>query len=444
MVSSYKRSTSSRYADMPDQYTPCFFCGRLFSRADSARRHAKQCDQRAGRPIPTDVKRGRGPKACDRCALSKLACDTDEPCETCLSRGRRCSYDWVEGVLDARSKPTNPISSAPQVESWDPREASARTQDSNDATRSNVAKNEKTLFLLRYMSPDNKNILNVWNALETSSALPDEAGSPPRDLLEDVGQLLSHKNIDVWNFPLIWNNLMPSGMILDPLEAKDLGAPIFGDLNRTSLDQRLPELLDLIHLTDACDVSSASRSSRINARFIFEKLLGAHHKQLFEHKEFELMINGDHDCVSKTCDMHIELLNATVIVIYLQLGMTDKRKRCRMRMLRIHMLVNAGRTLSLFTTRKLATQETSCSTFAERWYDWIKTERRIRTAFAIFLIDSELAIFFRTLNQSLKSWKCYWDKKLSLEKLCNAEDLAESRLGEILYWLARLLVHIKP
>ncbi|EXK27593.1 hypothetical protein FOXG_20233 [Fusarium oxysporum f. sp. lycopersici 4287] len=108
------------------------------------------------------------------------------------------------------------------------------------------------------------------------------------------------------------------------------------------------------------------------------------------------------------------------------------------------MLVNAGRTLSLFTTRKLATQETSCSTFAERWYDWIKTERRIRTAFAIFLIDSELAIFFRTLNQSLKSWKCYWDKKLSLEKLCNAEDLSESRLGESLHWLARLLVHINP
>ncbi|KAH7196073.1 hypothetical protein DER44DRAFT_889159 [Fusarium oxysporum] len=124
--------------------------------------------------------------------------------------------------------------------------------------------------------------------------------------------------------------------------------------------------------------------------------------------------------------------------------MTDKRKRCRMRMLRIPMLVTAGRSLSLFTTRKLATQETSCNTFAERWYDWIKTERRIRTAFTIFLIDSELAIFFRTLNQPLKSWKRYWDQKLSLEKLCNAEDLAESRLGESLYWLARLLVHIKP
>ncbi|KAH7196072.1 hypothetical protein DER44DRAFT_875143 [Fusarium oxysporum] len=122
--------------------------------------------------MPTDVKRGRGPKACD----------TDEPCETCLSRGWRCSYDRVEGVLDARSKPTNPISSAPQVESWDPREDSASTQDSDDATRSNVTKNEKTLFLLHYTSPDNKNILDFRNALETSSALPDEAGSPPCDL----------------------------------------------------------------------------------------------------------------------------------------------------------------------------------------------------------------------------------------------------------------------
>lgn len=35
---------------------------------------------------------------------------------------------------------------------------------------------------------------------------------------------------------------------------------------------------------------------------------------VFEHKEFELMINGDHDCGSKACDMHIELLNAAAIV----------------------------------------------------------------------------------------------------------------------------------
>lgn len=41
----------------------------------------------------------------------------------------------------------------------------------------------------------------------------------------------------MWNLPLIWNNLMPSGMILDPLEEGDLGAPTFGDLNRTSLER---------------------------------------------------------------------------------------------------------------------------------------------------------------------------------------------------------------
>jgi hypothetical protein len=189
------------------QYPPVP-CTVSSTNSDSARRHAKQCDQRAGRPIPTDVKRGRGPKACDRCALSKLACDTDEPCETCLSRGWRCSYDRVEGVLDVRSKPTNPISSAPQVESWDPREDSATTQDSDDATRSNVTNSEKTLFLLRYTSPDNKNILDFRNALETSSALPDEAGSPPCDLQEDGGQLLSQDDIDMWNLPLIWKILL--------------------------------------------------------------------------------------------------------------------------------------------------------------------------------------------------------------------------------------------
>ncbi|EXL99447.1 hypothetical protein NOF04DRAFT_5041 [Fusarium oxysporum II5] len=35
---------------------------------------------------------------------------------------------------------------------------------------------------------------------------------------------------------------------------------------------------------------------------------------VFEHKEFELMVNGDHDCGLKACDMHIELSNAAAIV----------------------------------------------------------------------------------------------------------------------------------
>ncbi|SCO91055.1 uncharacterized protein FRV6_15183 [Fusarium oxysporum] len=133
-------------------------------------------------------------------------------CSTCgsvfSSKSYLARHERSQGVLDTRSEPTNPISSAPQVESWDSREDSVSTQDSDDATRSNATKNEKTLFLLRYTSPDNKNILDFRNALETSSALPDEAGSLPCDLQEDGGQLLSQEDIDMWNLLLIWKILL--------------------------------------------------------------------------------------------------------------------------------------------------------------------------------------------------------------------------------------------
>lgn len=48
-------------------------------------------------------KRGRKRKACDACALSRVACDGDSPCESCLLKGLDCIYGRVQHSLSAAS-----------------------------------------------------------------------------------------------------------------------------------------------------------------------------------------------------------------------------------------------------------------------------------------------------------------------------------------------------
>ncbi|KAF4333453.1 c2h2 finger domain protein [Fusarium beomiforme] len=427
--------------------------------SDSVLRHAKKCGHRAGRPIPAGIKRGRGRKACDRCALSKLACDTDDPCESCLSRGLECSYDRVDVACAPGSQPAIPL---PAVNCQTAERGIDNSIDSDDlqaASPPQITRSHSTLFLLQYTARENKNITDFRNALESCSILPHDPGSPPCGLQDGNGRFLSQEDCNAWDSPLVWNNIFPAGSMIAVLDGESIGISSLEDINRSSLEQRIPDILSLIHLDDHNDLYRHNGSSNAQIRPIFEKLLTisniyraleaffrrmypynlAIHRPtftvdkisprlflamvvagsiydsvqdmssltyksfdtlesiIFDNNEFELLTSGHHDCSLDCCSMHLDLLSAAAIVIYLQLGMNDKTKRSRMRMIRVPMLVTAGRNLSLFSTLKLDTHETPGNTFAERWYEWIKTEKRIRMAFSIFQIDSELAIFFRTM-----------------------------------------------
>ncbi|KAI0409645.1 hypothetical protein F4802DRAFT_604323 [Xylaria palmicola] len=71
----------------------CPFCAAVFSRVDSARRHAKRCPERGGRALLAR-KRGRKTKSCDQCSRVKVHCDAGRQgvCERCASRGLACSF----------------------------------------------------------------------------------------------------------------------------------------------------------------------------------------------------------------------------------------------------------------------------------------------------------------------------------------------------------------
>ncbi|CZR42823.1 uncharacterized protein FPRO_10126 [Fusarium proliferatum ET1] len=459
MFSSKSHLVRHEKSHTQEQSAPCTFCGRMFSRTDSVLRHAKKCGNRAGRPIPAGIKRGRGRKACDRCALSKLACDTDEPCESCLSRGWECSYDRVGVACASGSLPAIPL---PEVNCETIEQEADHGIDSDDpptASQPSITRSDSTLFLLQYTARENKNITDFRNALESCSILPHDPGSPPCGLENGNGKFLSQDDCNAWDGPLVWNDIFPAGAMIDILDEDGNGIPSLEDINRSSLKQRIPEILNLIPLDDHNDLYRHNGGSLTQIRPIFEKLLTisniyraleaffrrmypynlAIHRPtfavekisprlflamvvagsiydtvqdmssltyksfdtlesiIFNNNEFELLTNGHHSCGLDDCSMHLDLLNAAIIIIYLQLGMNDRTKRSRMRLIRVPMLVTAGRNLSLFSTLKLDTHETPGNTFAEMWYEWIKTEKRIRMAFSIFLLDSELAIFFRTM-----------------------------------------------
>ncbi|KAM0426441.1 hypothetical protein ACHAPT_008132 [Fusarium lateritium] len=93
--------------------------------------------------------------------------------------------------------------------------------------------------------------------------------------------------------------------------------------------------------------------------------------------------------------MQLDLLNAAVITVYLQLGMRGKPKFWRTWNIYFPMVLAAARSLSLFSTRKADIENCSPS-FLASWDLWVKMERMIRTGFSIFLLDGQVSILFRT------------------------------------------------
>ncbi|ERT01023.1 uncharacterized protein SPSK_06943 [Sporothrix schenckii 1099-18] len=92
----------------------CLFCGRLFNRSDSLKRHWTTCAVRRRQALETPQvvpkTRGRKPQACDRCCRLKRACTFTDPCETCVRSKRPCVY--TRAVPTASSTSSTAIAAA--------------------------------------------------------------------------------------------------------------------------------------------------------------------------------------------------------------------------------------------------------------------------------------------------------------------------------------------
>lgn len=67
-----------------------------YSISDALRRHYQSCSQLRGQLKPTLSKPGRPRKACDSCANSRIVCDGGTPCAMCQQSNNPCSYRRLE------------------------------------------------------------------------------------------------------------------------------------------------------------------------------------------------------------------------------------------------------------------------------------------------------------------------------------------------------------
>ncbi|EEU36319.1 uncharacterized protein NECHADRAFT_86952 [Fusarium vanettenii 77-13-4] len=398
--------------------------------------------------MPAGRKRGPGPKACDPCARAKLACDGDNPCEGCLLRHVSCSWKRVEKT------PAPEVNLSPTL---DPSggEASVDHGSSPSSTPQSISCNPSAKYLLQFTLSSNKTISDLRDALEIDTCIPPDitASSPGPD-----GQQASVGEDSGFPFFLDSGapyNSFPFTIPHDDLQGDAFLAANGGIPERLSLQRRIPDLSRLLQSDGTgrfigCHHSQSARRNPVFSKIMTldnaQKALHAFFRRLypyhagihqpsfnidqasphlllaiivagsiytlprelrlvafscldtlehvvFESRELEMLITGGSG--AHVSDMQLDLVNAAVIAVYLQLGMRGKLKFWRTWNIYFPMVLAAARSLSLFSTRKAGIESCSPSFFAS-WDLWVKTERMIRTGFSIYLLDGQVSILFRT------------------------------------------------
>jgi hypothetical protein len=138
-------------------------------RSDAVLRHSRTCSSRGTLPVPTSLKRGKKRKACDYCASSKLSCDFDWPCETCLVNGKDCTYQRV-AEDNARQSPI-------EREQWNKQDGRITPSKINVPQLMQQLNSKVAIpFLLNYTDPQKKAFHETFGRLSTSD--PDVAALP--------------------------------------------------------------------------------------------------------------------------------------------------------------------------------------------------------------------------------------------------------------------------
>lgn len=82
--------------------------------SDVLRRHSRTCKHKDTRVVLSQPTRGRKRKACDSCAQSRMVCDGELPCETCLARKLDCSFNRMQQAITSCTSSQEESDSRPQ------------------------------------------------------------------------------------------------------------------------------------------------------------------------------------------------------------------------------------------------------------------------------------------------------------------------------------------
>lgn len=107
-------------------------------------------------PQPVRGRRGRRRKACDNCAKIREPCDGNTSCASCQTRRLPCTYRRLEGTSGEAISPTLDV---PAISTRSQSQGYAETQDKPGPGKASVP------FLLDYSAPTNRNPGDVNHAL---------------------------------------------------------------------------------------------------------------------------------------------------------------------------------------------------------------------------------------------------------------------------------------
>ncbi|KAH8803429.1 hypothetical protein F5884DRAFT_805488 [Xylogone sp. PMI_703] len=165
----------------------CMFCGKIFFRSDILRRHYKTCPSRTSQPLPLPLKKGKHRKACDSCARSKLSCDFDLPCESCLARNIRCTYQRLEGNLSisgvSRLITPKSVGIGYLTQELNTSDLSSPTITAHGLYHGMERYSKTSIpFLLNYTNPENRSLSHTFGFFSQSLAI---FASPLPNALDD-------------------------------------------------------------------------------------------------------------------------------------------------------------------------------------------------------------------------------------------------------------------
>jgi hypothetical protein len=378
---------------------------------DTARRHAKVCAKRRGRPLPTE-RRGRPRKSCDQCAHNKTSRDGESPCGNCKSNAISCGYSRV--LLPSQQEATKPKGA--------PSPPSGNSPDKLLKAR--------IPFLLRYYAANNT-VLDLIPALEAgrpkvvhSSTPSSHLGETARGQLKATEGFLEGPGLD--EPPFMWNSSIESDNCVITHTADTV--PI-NHQQSDILALRAQELARNLEPFATCTKSQANLKNAIDQDLfsaanirLFERLyVQNHHRHCpiihiptFHAESATLplllatFLGGSlHSHPRDTCSLAVDcidiaeaymfslpvfnteikhtaasesqssenydVLKAVVLLLQVQIGRNDPDIRRRVRYQRLPRLVHAARSISLFSSR-----HDRGSTTSEGWIWDAQSESRLR------------------------------------------------------------------
>ncbi|EXK87924.1 hypothetical protein FOQG_08785 [Fusarium oxysporum f. sp. raphani 54005] len=189
----------------------CPFCQKSFRRADVARRHARSCNARQGRPLPPQAKRGRKLRACNNCARVKVSCDSELPCHRCSARGIDCVYSSL--CYDPSHRAT-----------FKPREVCKDDRPSFSFLLQASNPNHPSMDAIVAREPERTSEIPAWKQRETETVGWSSGTVDPRFLLFDLSDMLLDEPQDYGdteNNPLQFSGIFgPSTDSIDALSTR--------------------------------------------------------------------------------------------------------------------------------------------------------------------------------------------------------------------------------